>query len=578
MCLKNNAIIMSLVLYRKYRPKNFSEIIGQEKTVKILTSAVQSGRVAHAYLFTGPRGTGKTTIARILAKAINCTGRKEGGEPCNECANCSAINSGRTFDIIEIDAASNTGVDNIRELKESIGFSPTILKYKVFIIDEAHMLSKGAFNALLKMLEEPPEHAIFILATTEIHKVPPTIISRVQRFDFRKFRLDEIAERLREITKQEKVKVEKGVLEVIALSADGGMRDAESMLGQIISLEAPGEEIKLAEVKMVLGLTDTESVLKFIGYFSKNEIEKAIIYLNEITFEGQDLEQFAGSLIDILRKIMILKTNRNLKKYVISDATEEQAEKLLKFSDIFSEQDLLWIFKKTITAKNEIKSSVLPQIPIELILIEYDLLKNNHPIVKKEQENSIDVRKEPKIENMTKKKLNDYNSGLKDEKKYLTEEAIVRKETKETKENAEKTGVEDVIEKMETETEKNIIKNSNDIKVEEIKSNWSQILKISKKYNHSISAFLKLSIPRELKRDMLILATPYKFHAEKLNDSSNRKIIEKVLLEVFPALKNIKVTVIQDENTKVTKMSEITNKTGDEKVDAALDVFGGEVE
>lgn len=556
---------MSLVLYRKYRPKNFSEIIGQEKIVKILTSAVNSGRVAHAYLFTGPRGTGKTTIARILAKAINCIARK-GGEPCNKCANCIALNTGRTFDVVEIDAASNTGVDNIRDLKESIGFSPALLKYKVFIIDEAHMLSKGAFNALLKMLEEPPEHAIFILATTEIHKIPPTIISRAQRFDFRKFRLDEMVERLKEIAKQEKVKIEKGVMEVIALSADGGMRDAESMLGQIISLEAAGEEIKLAEVKMVLGLTDTESVLKFIGFMSKNQFKEAIIFLNDIAFEGQDLEQFAGSLIDILRKITILKTNRDLKKYVISDSTQEQAEKLLKLADVFSEQELLWIFKKVITAKNEIKSAVLPQIPLEIALIEYDFFKNNRHAVIKKAESTADIKKDVKTEITAKKKLNDSNAELKAEMADSSE-ATPREEKAGKTENVEK-----------SEAEKAESENSNGLGVEEIKANWNQILKIAKKYNHSISAFLKLSMPQELKKDMLTLATPYKFHAEKLNDSSNRKIIEKVLLEVFPVSKNIKVMVVQDENVKVLKVPDAKNKTGDKKVDSALEIFGGEVE
>lgn len=567
---------MSLVLYRKYRPKNFSEIVGQEKVVKILMSAIQSGRVAHAYLLTGPRGTGKTTIARILAKAINCTARK-GGEPCNECANCVALNTGRTFDVVEIDAASNTGVDNIRELKESIGFSPTVLKYKVFIIDEVHMLSKGAFNALLKMLEEPPEHAIFILATTEIHKIPPTIISRVQRFDFRKFKLDEMIERLKEITTQEKVKVEKGVLEVIALAADGGMRDAESMLGQIISLETPGEEIKLAEVKMVLGLTDTESVLKFIGFISENKFKDAIIYLNELTFEGQDLEQFTGSLIDILRKITILKTNKELKKYVVSDSTDEQAERLMKFADVFTEQELLWIFKKMITAKNEIKSSVLPQIPLEIGLIEYDIFKNNRTVPLKKTEVAVEMKKAPKAEPVAKKKIEYLSVAAKAEKPAPVEET--RKEKKIEKiEPVENPDEAEIIAEAKPEKEEDAAVDLGGIGIEDVKANWNQILKNAKKYNHSISAFLKLSMPQEFKKGVLVIATPYKFHAEKLNDGSNRQIIDKVLAEVFPALKNARASVVQDENVKVVKTPEPVQKTGDEKVDAALDVFGGEVE
>lgn len=564
---------MSLVLYRKYRPKNFSEIIGQEKIVKILSSAITSERVAHAYLFNGPRGTGKTTIARILAKAINCTDRR-GAEPCNKCENCVAINSGRTFDIIEIDAASNTGVDNIRELKESIGFSPSHLKYKVFIIDEAHMLSKGAFNALLKTLEEPPAHAIFILATTEIHKIPPTIISRAQRFDFRKMRIDEIVGRLQELVDQEKIKVGKGVLETIALSADGGMRDAESMLGQIITLESAGEEIKLEEVKSVLGMTDTETVMKFVEFLSNNKIKESIIYLNDLTFQGHDLEQFAGSLVDILRRIMILKTNRDLKKYVTSDSTQEQTERLLKLTDSFNEQELLWLFKKIITAKNEIKSSVLPQIPFEITIIEYDFFKNKRISDKKPE--SAPMAETPKTEPLKtgaviKKKL----------KNIEPEEEMMENVSEPEKIVAEKTTEDAGAQITETpDVSAASVKDENlsGLGIEEIKEKWAQILKISKKYNHSIAAFLKLSAPVDLKGAMLTIATPYKFHAEKLNDSANRGIIEKVLAEVFENKGHIKTQVIQDENIKVGAVKEAAAKTGDAKVDSVLDMFGGTVE
>jgi len=563
---------MSLVLYRKYRPKSFSEVIGQEKIVKILTSAVASERIAHAYLFTGPRGIGKTTIARILAKSINCIGKKGGepldstrGEPCNKCQNCLTINEGRTFDVIEIDAASNTGVDNIRDLKATIGFSPSILRYKVFIIDEAHMLSKGAFNALLKTLEEPPEHAIFILATTEIHKIPATIISRSQRFDFRKLKLGEMVERLGQIAKNEKIKLGKGVAEMIASSSDGGMRDAESLLGQIISLETDGKEISLEEVKSILGLSDAESVMEFIGFLGKNQTSEAITFLNEINFGGQDLEQFTAAVANIFRKLLILKANPDLKSYIAGDSTEEQVENISDMANDFSEQELLWFVKKFINAKNEIRSAVLPQMPLELAIIEFDLLKN----------------RKPAAAGKTAEVKNDAVPEAKAEKKI----AVEPEKTPEIKVKAKKQASGEV-----AEADKEDISSGDapaDADVSEIISGWNSVLKTAKNYNHSISAFLKLSAPKEIKKNLLVIATPYKFHAEKLSESVNRRIIEKVIAEVFPKMAGLKIQVVQDENIKIMPSAK-ADKAGtpekkekipaDSSVQSVIDIFGGEVE
>ncbi|MFQ6084129.1 MAG: DNA polymerase III subunit gamma/tau [Candidatus Aminicenantia bacterium] len=362
----------NLVLYRKYRPQTFAEIIGQEHIVKTLTNAISEGMISHAYLFSGPRGSGKTTIARLLAKAVNCENRKKGElEPCNKCNSCLEIMKGNSMDLIEIDAASHRGIDDIRELRNGIRFVPTKSKYKVFIVDESHQLTKEAANALLKTLEEPPEHAIFVLATTEAHKMIPTIISRCQRFDFLKLTSPEIIKKLKIISEKEKIEIEKVALELIALNSEGSIRDAESLLNQIFTLYGGSEkEIKAEDIKDLLGLVEIGLVSKFTDFLSQKKTSEAINYLNEITEKGSNLDEFAKALINYLRQALVLKIMGTQGNPIISGLTREQVQKLTEQADNFKEEDLKKILNLFLEAQNRMKYSPIPQLPLELAIIE----------------------------------------------------------------------------------------------------------------------------------------------------------------------------------------------------------------
>ena len=366
----------NLVLYRKYRPQTFSEIIGQEHVVQTLTNAISSGMVSHAYLFGGPRGCGKTTIARLLAKAVNCQNRKDGtAEPCNKCSSCLEIMGGRAMDLLEIDAASHRGIDDVRELRDGIKFAPTKSKYRVLIIDECHQLSKDAANALLKILEEPPHHAIFVLATTEIHKMIPTIISRCQRFDFRKLTVSEIIKRLEIISEKEKVKIERAALELIALNSAGSIRDAESLLDQALTFTTTlNRELKSEDIKDLLGLVEIELVGKFTDFLCEKKAAEAIGFLNEITERGADLQEFAKTLINYLRQALILRivglAGEEAENPLITGLTKEEFQKLKKQVSVFKEEEIRKILNFFLEAENKMKYSPIPQLPLELAIIE----------------------------------------------------------------------------------------------------------------------------------------------------------------------------------------------------------------
>ena len=370
--------MQNLVLYRKYRPKIFADVVGQEHITQTLQNAIANNLVSHAYLFCGPRGTGKTTLARIFAKSVNCQQRKEGeSEPCNQCESCLAINQGNDIDLIEIDAASNRGIDEMRELKEGIRFVPTKSKYKVFVLDEAHQLSKDASNALLKTLEEPPRHAILILATTEWHKMMATIVSRCQVFSFRKLQAPEIISRLEKILSQEKIEAEKSALELIALASGGSLRDAETLLDQTVSFVGQDGKIERQEVQTLLGMADNSSIFQFLNFLQRKQAKEAIEFINEIIFKGVDLKEFVGSLIQFLREIFLLQINVNLQTPLFLSLGEEERKALKKFVMEFSPAQLKQALEKLTAAENQMKYAVIQQLPLEMAIV--DLCIKNQP-------------------------------------------------------------------------------------------------------------------------------------------------------------------------------------------------------
>jgi len=361
----------NLVLYRKYRPQTFEEVIGQEHIVTTLRNAVISGLISHAYLFSGPRGSGKTTLARIVAKAVNCQ-KPKNGEPCNTCVPCAEISKGNALDVVEIDAASNRGIDEIRELKEGIRFAPSTLKYKVFVIDEAHQLTKEAANALLKTLEEPPSHAIFILATTEVSRMMATIVSRTQRFDFRKLSVTEIVSRLEDLVKKEKVTAEKEALEAIARNAGGSLRDAESLLDRVLTFHLGGKDKKIAAqtVQELLGIVPIDILRSFSSLLSQRKAGDAIEFLNKRLEEGMDPAEFARNIVEYLRNILLLKLNPELTEAISAGFTKEQQAQLQELAKEMEGKLLSSTLRNFMEAEKDMRYADIVQLPLELAIVE----------------------------------------------------------------------------------------------------------------------------------------------------------------------------------------------------------------
>jgi len=491
---------MPSVLYRKYRAQNFDQLIGQNHITKLLKNAIKTNQIAQAYLFVGSRGTGKTSTARILAKAVNCLNPTKDGNPCNECSICNAISNGSMMDLIEIDAASNRGIDQIRELKEKIEFSPSEGKYKVYIIDEVHMLTTEAFNALLKTLEEPPAHVIFMLATTDVHKLPPTILSRCQRYDFRLGTDSEIAEVISSVSKEEGIGVDEKALALLVQNAKGSYRDALSLLDVVYSGQEKGKkQITEEEVRNILGLPDFDKVTVLLSSLEEGNGKKALEIVESLEEKGVNLQQFTSYTLSILREILVGKIKG----------------KLGKDYEMFIGWDIRMIHRVInlfLEAENRIKYASNQALVLEMIIPEMmkDEVPNNEvKIVNTDVKNKIapEVKEEP-----------------------IPSEVAEDSEEEEDEVNGE------------------------EVSVDDIKKRWESFVLEVKPFNNHLYAFLENAKVVGFSEGVLTMEVPFSFHKDRIEIPKSREVIASVFKKVYGS--TCKVVCNINEKMKLEKKSD----------------------
>ncbi len=507
-------------IYRKFRPKIFDDVLGQEHVTRTLKNQIMSHNIAHAYLFSGIRGTGKTSTAKIFARAVNCLNNHE-GNPCNECKICISILDETNMDVIEMDAASNNGVDDIRELRDKVMFLPVKSKYKVYIIDEVHMLSKGAFNALLKTLEEPPEHLLFILATTEPQKIPPTILSRCQRFDLKRINADIIVENMKKICNELEIKYEEKALKLIAANSEGAMRDAQSILDRCISFNS---QVDYDTVINLLGTVNYQVVLEAVEAIVDKNIVKAMSLVDNILNSGKEITFFLDELIICFRNMLIIKTTNSSDN--LMRISEDEINGIIELNKKISVEEIVKIIEELSIAQSECKKALNPRVLLETKLIK--MLHNVHYV-------NLDVLVE-RIENI--------ESSING--KYQPKDAVNEPEGKENIErtkktaNAKKTEKEDTLnrEKIENidENKEEALANNQQNKSDQaifdaIISEWQSLLKEIRRENAGLQAIIRESKLTEVinKKAVFEFDPKFTFHINAANQPKNKEEFKEIL-------------------------------------------------
>lgn len=505
---------MHKALYRTYRPQTFDDMVGQRHVIKTLKNQIKNDNIGHAYLFTGTRGTGKTSTAKIFARAVNCLNSVD-QEPCNKCETCESILNDNTMDTIEIDAASNNSVDDIRELRESVKYSPTNCKYKVYIIDEVHMLSQGAFNALLKTLEEPPSYVIFILATTEPHKIPATILSRCQRFDFKRVTVDEMVKRMQKICAEENIEAEEKALNLIATNSQGALRDALSILDQCMSF---GEDkITYDDVVELMGTVNIDQLFDLSQYIIDQDIKKSLQSLNEFISWGKDIRNLINDLISHFRNIMVCKVSKDMED--ILSLPEETIEKIFEQSEGVEINSLIRILNVLSETQDSVKSSSNPRVMVEVAV-----MKIAQPIFEDSKEALLD-----RIENL--------------EKIIESGNIIIAPQSS----GGEAYGNEKLAKEIHTETEHYEVVKSEDVEL--VESSWKEVLKqIKKDKKMPIYALLTEAKNFNVHNNELYIVfdDKFSFAKDRLSAKETHEYIEKVVKSVMKRNFGIKTVLASD--------------------------------
>lgn len=558
-------------LYRRWRPQTFDDVIGQDHVTQTLRNALATGRVAHAYLFTGPRGTGKTSVARILAKAVNCLA-PEDQRPCNECHICRAMSDGSHLDLIEIDAASNTGVDDVRDLRDKISFLPNEVRQKVYVVDEVHMLSNAAFNALLKTLEEPPAHALFVLATTEPHKIPETIRSRCQRFDFRRVSLQSIIGKLERICEAEEVDVEPAALEAIARAATGSLRDSESLLDQLLAFA--DDTIVLERVQELLGAVSGEAIATLVDHLIDRNTPAGLALINQTVDAGADPRQFTRQLLEYLRGLLLLQSgDRGL-----VNVTDDTLKRMQAQVERLPAQRLVKIIRSFAEADFNLKIGAQPQLPLELAFVEMTLDAAGPA-----------ARETPSRARPAEAPVETRDQLVRESPEPAVRASAAEAESASSSAAAADQPASEIAEPgAEPEAESGAGKPEpapaagGAVDISAVKANWDELLTAIRPHSRMVEALLKDCEPITVDGDVVTLGFFYPFHRERVEQPENKSLVTAMLGRVLDAEVQLRCVMV-DKSTAAQEVEKRRPKdkyqqaAEDPVIQAAVEKFGARI-